>query len=187
MTKENRLVISFDLDGVIFPLVQSICRENGIDYERVTNHDIWRCDRLTKEEKETIVGSFGKRSTYEKCGLIDGAEMLERVAEAADVYINSWCIGEDYEYKREVLKRIAPAIPDDHIFLGRPFRKKTYVISDYIVEDHVRNIRENIDKGKRFILINTPYNQVTVEKTLRVRNLREAMEILLKAAEDRLR
>ena len=181
MLHKKRLVISFDLDGVIFPLVQSICKEYGISYNKITSHNIWECDLLSDVEKEIIVNSFGKKSTYEKCGVSDGAEMLGELSELADVYINSWCIGEDREYKREVLRRLALAIPDDHIFFGESLQRKEYVPSDFIVEDNLRNIRENLDRGKCFLLIDAPYNREEVEKTIRVRNLKECMTMLMRA------
>ena len=123
-----RKIITFDLDGVIFPLVQYICARHGIDFQKVTCHNINHCSLLTREEQLTIIGEFGKRETYEHCGLSAGAEKLGKIAKLADVYVNSWCLGEDEGIKREILHNLAPDIPDDNMVFRRK-RSYTQTIS----------------------------------------------------------
>ena len=55
-----RKIITFDLDGVIFPLVQYICAKHGINFQKVTCHNINHCSLLTREEQLSIIGEFGK-------------------------------------------------------------------------------------------------------------------------------
>ena len=175
-----RKIITFDLDGVIFPLVQYICARHGIDFQKVTCHNINHCDLLTREEQLTIIGEFGKRETYEHCGLSAGAEKLGTIAKLADVYVNSWCLGEDEGIKREILHNLAPDIPDDNMVFSTPFKKKTFVHSDYIVEDNLDNIISGLDSAEHFFLIDTPYNQGELPaKTVRVKTLDECMDLLL--------
>lgn len=177
----ERKIVTFDLDGVIFPLVPYICDMCGIDKTKQTDHNIFKCDLFTKDEQDTIVSYFGTREIYEKCGTYDGSKKLKDIAEIADVYINSWCIGDDRDIKKEIIHSLAPNIPEKNMMFGAPFTKKEFIHSDYIVEDNLDNVLANLDSAKYFILINTPYNQGDLpDKVIRVNDLNECMDILLK-------
>lgn len=180
---KSKPIVTFDLDGVIFPLIPYICKVHGIDPNKQTEHDIYKCNLLTKEEQQIIYDNFGKREIYEKCGVFEGAERLREVSELAEVYTNSWCVGEEEDIKREVIKKLAPNIPDDHIVFSTPYVKKNFIKSDYIVEDHLKNIMDNLNSSKHFILIDTPYNRSDVlpDKVTRVKSLNECMDLLLNA------
>lgn len=173
--------ITYDIDGVIIPLIETICRKHGIDFNKITEYSISKCDRLTKKEKSLIYREFTNVEIFRAAGIYDGALDINEIAQRNDVFIDSNNVVQDIAfYKAELINRIIPSVKD--IKLSVSIKGKDFKETDIVVEDCVANLLDNIQVYRAGILItrpwNTSFNERDHSKIIRVNSLVEANSII---------
>lgn len=180
--------IVFDCDDVLHDLNGKLCRENGINIEKITVFNIYQSSMLTQREKETLMGCYKNAETFAHIDWYPEAERLHEIQEAGgDIFINSNCFNEKTAYykKQQLLKL---GIPEDHIFLNiitQPDSHKGVGEDIFInVDDHPFNIVNS--SAEINVLMDKPWNHSKeAEKELdgcsysRVLNLGDAIDFIL--------
>lgn len=168
---DRRLKVVFDIDGVFHDLSASICRRLEIDYSKVTNYNVWSCDKLTKEERNAIFREFSNVKAFEDSWMVvkdSEISALRLLSKVADVHINSLSFNDAIaDFKDRMLSKYLNFIPKENIVLSVVGEDDKKIIEpcDVIVEDCYDNIKtaQKVSKEAGIctsgIMVMHPYNE----------------------------
>lgn len=173
------------MDGVIMPSVEYICKLNNIDFNNVVNYRFDKCEKLTKEQVNIILDSFGRKEILEGTGYYPGALEIKDLTSRYEISFHSLYVRFfECQYKRNLIKKLVPTIKDENIQLAQfgDVGNKEFKYYDIIVEDSAENILNNYDKANLFIILDKPYNrnidEKYLKKILRLQTLDECIQYL---------
>lgn len=186
------LKIVFDIDDTLNNLNDFVCTHLGISRDKLNKYSIEKCENLTKQQKEAILLMYNDIETFKNLYWVSGAERIEdfhsvRIGRfCTGVYIHSTSMTEEIaDYKRVILKRDFPIIPDKNISLEYGSNKKSCFNDAFIVvEDNIENLLKYPD-GTIKILIDKPNNKDEIygvnpntSGIIRVVNLSSALNVI---------
>lgn len=158
-------VITFDLDGVIIPIMEYGAKLTGLD---VSKRESYGCEVYGKEKHEELNEIFRQRSCFEQAGFYVDMEELRKKIECLmakhdiKITINSNSLSQEVlEYKLEMISEKMGYVDSKDIILNNihiESATKRIKKSDVIVEDWEQNIY-NSEGYKYGILIKNGYTK----------------------------
>lgn len=147
--------IVFDWDGVFNNQTEYLCSVLGIPIP--DRYRVLDSINLSKATAQRLQKSYGDMELHRQIPLADG--VAEALHMTPTPFIYSANMGEAMiEYKREVVYRLAPHFPEDHIIMMLGLSKPKLEWADVMVEDSPENLLQYDDRTLRILLIHE-YNK----------------------------
>lgn len=154
----------FDMDSIIVDLFTpwlAWYNKKAVDNVTVDDLKSWHIhDHIKPEWKKDIYKFFTPSNRYKKAPIIEGAvEGLKKLHdEGVEIVIATAVAGRSADAKYHLMKKAAPFIPEDDIFIGK---KKEKLAGDFFIDDSPSNILKYKERwvDAHLLTIAYPYNQ----------------------------
>ena len=168
--------VVFDWDGVFTRQVPYLCFKLGIPIPNA--YHVKDATNLTRDQQERLFDAYQSDMAYKGVPFVEGVTRALSLPCAPYVYSGN-TTERMAEYKRSVIKELAPDFPESHIILSSGTEKPPLDNVNVYVEDGVHYL-EQYPESTIKILIDYPYNKDAPADIIRVHRLNEAVDLIEK-------
>lgn len=163
--------VKFDLDDVGWLLVRRVSERTGIPYEMLDEFHTMENERLTLEQRETVVACYKDPEIFRDIEFLRGFnELMELEKHGALVGINSNSLSHGViDVKRPQVMAQLPTMPEERMFFGL-VNEHTTIRKDFgddvyiVVDDSPYNIAKST--AEHCIMPRRPWNQTAKAKQM---------------------
>lgn len=173
----KKFTIALDVDDVLFPCLEPACGAVGIDYSKIIDWDLTKCD-LTDAERSALMYTMSRDDFLTQQKPFKGAvEMVEKLAKAGHTILVASAVEPGAMTLRGMMiMQAMPMLNPKNIMLGA---RKELLNVDIILDDSPYNMNGN---AKYSVLFDRQYNQ-NETGYLRVKTYDEFLSLVQKLSE----
>ena len=173
----KKFTIALDVDDVLFPCLEPACKAVGIDYKKIVDWDLTKCE-LTDAERSALMYTMSRDDFLSQQKPYKGSvEMVDKlVKDGHNIIIASAVEPGAMTIRGMMLMQAMPMFNPKNIMLGA---RKELLNVDIILDDSPYNMGGN---AKYSVLYSTQYNQ-NESGYLRIKNYDEFLDLVGKLAD----